>query len=45
LAFIYGSWLCKAIAERLIAIENNSFNWRPFHIEMIAFQLGHEIRQ
>jgi hypothetical protein len=45
LAFIYGSWLCKAIAERLIATEDNGFNWRPFHIEMIAFQLGHEIRQ
>ncbi|MDD1777236.1 MAG: hypothetical protein LUQ65_03635 [Candidatus Helarchaeota archaeon] len=44
LAFIYGSWFCKAIAERLITIENTSFNWRPFHIEMIAFQLGHEIR-
>ena len=43
LAFIYGSWLCKAIAERLIAIETSGFNWRPFHIEMIAFQLGHEI--
>jgi hypothetical protein len=45
LAFIYGSWLCKAIAELLAAIDNNIFHWRPFHIEMIAFQLGHEIGQ
>jgi hypothetical protein len=45
LGFIYGSWLCKAIAERLTAIENSCFHWRPFHIEMIAFQLGHEIGQ
>jgi hypothetical protein len=45
LAFIYGSWLCKAIAERLSLLDNNGFHWRPFHIEMLAFQLGHEIKQ
>src|SRR3989338_1718296 len=43
LGFIYGSWLCKAIAERLTALENNAFHLRPYHIEMLAFQLGHEV--
>lgn len=45
LGFIYGSWLCKAIAERLTVIDGSSFYWRPYHIEMLAFQLGHEIKQ
>jgi hypothetical protein len=43
LGFIYGSWLCKAIAQRLNAMEGNVIDWRPYHIEMLAFQLGHEI--
>jgi hypothetical protein len=43
LGFVYGSWFCKAIAARLINIDNNGFHWRPYHIEMLAFQLGHEI--
>ncbi|OFV91137.1 MAG: hypothetical protein A3H28_06880 [Acidobacteria bacterium RIFCSPLOWO2_02_FULL_61_28] len=43
LGFIYGSWLCKAIAERLTALQNNAFDWKPYHIEMLAFQLGHEV--
>jgi hypothetical protein len=45
LGFIYGSWLCKAIAERLTVIDSSRFYWRPYHIEMLAFQLGHEINQ
>ncbi|HDH98429.1 MAG TPA: hypothetical protein ENF70_04795 [Deltaproteobacteria bacterium] len=45
LGFIYGSWLCKAIAEHLNASSGQSFRWRPYHIEMIAFQIGHEINQ
>lgn len=45
LGFIYGSWLCKTLADRLTIIEDNGFNWRPFHIEMLAFQLGHEIEK
>jgi len=45
LGFIYGSWLCKAIAERLNAKGSQSFPWRPYHIEMIAFQIGHEVNQ
>jgi hypothetical protein len=43
LGFIYGSWFCKTIAGRLTDIDNKGFHWRPYHIEMIAFQLGHEI--
>jgi len=44
LGFIYGSWLCKVIAEHLTAMDiSKSFHWRPYHIEMLAFQLGHEI--
>ncbi len=43
LGFIYGSWLCKAIAERLTSNDNDGFQWRPYHIEMLAFQPGHEI--
>lgn len=45
LGFVYGSWLCKAIAEHLNASNDQSFHWRPYHIEMIAFQIGHEINQ
>lgn len=45
LGFVYGSWLCKAIAEHLNASNDQSFYWRPYHIEMIAFQIGHEINQ
>jgi hypothetical protein len=41
LGFIYGSGLCKAIAEHL-ADSCNNIRWRPYHIEMLAFQLGHE---
>ena len=44
LGFIYGSWLCKAIAERLAITSNNSFHWRPYHVEMFAFQIGHEVK-
>ncbi len=41
LAFIYGSWLCKAIAERLANNCKNDFHWRPYHVEMLAFRIGH----
>jgi hypothetical protein len=43
LGFICASWLCKAIAERLSSCDNGGFHWRPYHVEMLAFQLGHEI--
>lgn len=47
LAFFYGSWLCKAIAEKLNQInrqdaEWDMHKWETYHIEMVAFQLGHE---
>jgi len=41
LGFLYGSWLCKGIAERLAKNCNNGFCWRCFHVEMLAFQVGH----
>lgn len=43
LGFVYGSWLCKAIAEHLADSCNNDFHWRPYHVEMLAFQIGHEV--
>lgn len=45
LGFIYGSWLCKTIAEHLTNTDNDDFHWRPYHIEMLAFQIGHEIKR
>jgi hypothetical protein len=39
LGFIYGSWLCKGIAERLAT--NSDFCWQSYHLEMLAFQAGH----
>jgi hypothetical protein len=43
LGFIYGSWLCEGIAEYLNRVCGNDLRWRPYHIEMLAFQIGHEI--
>ena len=43
LGFIYGSWLCRAISEKLRNNDGYNFYWRPYHIEMIAFNLGHEL--
>jgi hypothetical protein len=43
LGFIYGSWVCKAMAERLSS--SAGLYWRPYHVEMLAFQLGHEIQR
>ena len=42
LGFVYGSWICKTIAERLG--RSGEFQWRPYHVEMLAFQLGHEVQ-
>lgn len=41
LGLIYGSWLCKFIAEELNNSSPEPKKWRTFHIEMIAFQRGH----
>lgn len=43
LGFIYGSWLCKFIAEQLNILFPRDRRWRTFHVEMIAFQKGHEV--
>lgn len=41
LGFIYASWLCRAIANSLN--QNQGEVWQAFHVEMVAFQLGHEV--
>jgi len=43
LGFIYASWLCRAIAERLNENGNQQLQWQAYHIEMVAFQIGHEV--
>lgn len=43
LGFLYASWLCKRIAELLNQQSNNVFEWKACHIEMLAFQLGHDV--
>ena len=43
LAFVYASWLAKAIAERLevdSTVEQPGEPWYPFHVEMVMFTLG-----
>lgn len=44
LGFTYSSWFCKAISEKLNDLyPQNQLNieWKPYHLEMIAFQIGH----
>ncbi len=41
LGFVYASWLCRAIANTLN--QNQEDMWQAFHVEMVAFQLGHEV--
>jgi len=43
LGFLYASWLCRAIAEQLNNNERHDLVWRAYHIEMVAFQIGHEV--
>ncbi len=43
LGFIYSSWLCKCMANVLNRICFSHMQWRTFHVEMLAFQKGHEI--
>jgi len=45
LGFIYASWLCRAIATQLNIGGNHAqdITWQAYHIEMVAFQLGHEV--
>jgi len=41
LGFIYVSWLCRAIAE--ILDHDQQEEWQAYHVEMVAFQIGHEV--
>jgi hypothetical protein len=43
LGFIYASWLCRGIAEGLNENGNQQLQWQAYHIEMVAFQIGHEV--
>lgn len=43
LGFAYASWFCRSIAEQLNRKRPKRFPWRTFHIEMAAYQLGHEV--
>lgn len=43
LGFIYTSWLCRAIADLLNTYERQHHVWQAYKIEMVAFQIGHEI--
>jgi hypothetical protein len=43
LGFLYSSWLCRAIANQLNQYEHQPITWQAYHIEMVAFQIGHEV--
>ena len=43
LGFIYSSWFCRLVASRLNHLEIGNIQWSAYHIEMVAFQLGHEL--
>lgn len=43
LGFLYTSWLCRAIANKLNKNENNEIVWQAYHVEMVLFQIGHEV--
>jgi len=45
LGFIYASWLWRTIANQLNEVGNHvlDFDWQAYHIEMVAFQLGHKV--
>jgi len=43
LGFLYASWLCRAIAEQLNRSGRTDHFWEAFHVEMAAFQIGHEV--
>lgn len=43
LGFLYSSWLCRAIANQLNQVGNQPIVWKAYHVEMVAFQIGHEV--
>lgn len=43
LGFLYGSWLSRLLAIALNRSRAGGVEWSAFHVEMAAFQLGHEV--
>lgn len=40
LAFVYASWLCRAIATRIDAVCPDASGWSATHVEMVLFTVG-----
>lgn len=40
MAFVYASWLCQSIAQRIVGPCPDHHGWRTVHVEMALFTLG-----
>ncbi len=48
-SFVFASWMCRAIADRLnarrVSLPDGEIGaWKAYHVEMVLFMLGHDLK-